>query len=141
MTKQTLSDQDRKEIVLYRLDKAEKTYKEAVEITKLGFVNTAANRLYYSAYYAVCALLIANGITTKTHSGVKIMFGLHFIKSKVIDNKFGSIFSLLFSLRMTGDYEDRKNLDLETEVRPLIEPTRELIDVVSKMAREKIKDL
>lgn len=139
MTKPTLSYQDRKEIVIYRIEKAEETFNEVLAIVKLGYVNTAANRLYYSAYYAVSALLIAYGITSKTHSGVKIMFGMHFIKPRLIANRFGDIFNQLFSLRMTGDYEDRKNLDLETDVKPLVQPTRELLDVVINMAREKIQ--
>lgn len=139
MTKQTLNDQDRREIVQYRIEKAEETYKEAMAIVKLGFVNTAANRLYYAAYYAISALLIANGITTKTHSGVKIMFGRYFIKTRAIDIRFGYLLNQLFSLRMTGDYEDRKNLDMETEVRPLVQPTRELLDVVINMVKEKMQ--
>lgn len=49
-----------------------------------------------------------------------------------------TIFSRLLSLRITGDYEDRKNLDIDTDVKPLIEPTKELINIVCKMAKEKI---
>lgn len=36
----------------------------------------------------------------------------------------------LFSLRLTGDYEDRHILDMETEVLPLVEPAKELINLV-----------
>lgn len=138
MTKQALSDQDRKEIVIYRLEKAERTYKEAVEIIGKGFAEIVANRLYYAAYYGVTALLIANGITVKSHSGVKGMFALHFIKPKILEKNLGVLFSTLFSLRMTGDYEDRRNIDMKTEVLPLVQPTKKLIDKVSEMAREKI---
>lgn len=43
-----------------------------------------------------------------------------------------------FSLRLTGDYEDRHILDLETEVLPLVEPAKELIDLVSEMAKKQL---
>lgn len=134
----TLNEADRSEIVLYRIQKAETAYQEATATINLGFVGTAANRLYYAVYYAVSALLIANGITVRTHLGVKRMFGLHFIKPKLLDKRFGITFNRLLSLRMTGDYEDRRNLDMISDVCPLVEPTRELIDTVSKMAKEKI---
>ena len=44
----------------------------------------------------------------------------------------------LHSLRLTGDYEDRHILDLETEVLPLVEPAKELIDLVSEMAKKQL---
>ncbi len=138
MNKPTLSDEDRREVVLYRLEKAERTYNEAVDIIGKGYTEIVANRLYYAAYYAVTALLIANGITVKSHSGVKGMFSLNFIKTKLLDKRFGILFSTLFSLRMTGDYEDRRILDMEQDVKPLVKPAKELIDKVSEMAREKI---
>lgn len=138
MTKQTLSDEDRREVVLYRLEKAERTYNEAVDIIEKGYTEIVANRLYYAAYYAVTAYLIAKGVTVKSHSGVRSMFGLHLIKTKLLDGKFSPIFNTLFSLRMTGDYEDRRNLDMEKDVKPLVKPAKELIDKVSEMAREKI---
>ena len=47
----------------------------------------------------------------------------------------------LFSLRLTGDYEDRHILDMETEVLPLVEPAKELIDLVSEMAKKQLKEL
>ncbi len=141
MTKQTLSDEDRKEIVRYRLEKSERTYKEALKIINDDFVEIVANRLYYSAYYAITALLIANGITVKSHSGVKAMFSLYFIKTHIIEKSYGVIFSTLFSLRMSGDYEDRRNLDMKTEVLPLVKPTKNLLDRVCELAKKSIAPL
>ena len=45
------------------------------------------------------------------------------------------------SLRLTGEYEDRHSLDMETEVLPLVEPAKELIDLVSEMAKKQLKEL
>lgn len=138
MSQITLSENDRREIVKYRIEKAGITYEEAMLGIKNGFVGIAANRLYYAAYYAVSALLIAYGITVKSHDGVKRMFGMHFLKNKRIDLKYGQVFNLLYSLRLTGDYQDRKNLDLVSDVMPLVEPANELINIVCNMAKDKI---
>ena len=136
-----LNDEDRREIVKYRLEKSLRTYNEAVGSIANGYVETAANRLYYAAYYAVSALLVSYKYEASTHNGVIQMFGKAFIKSKVLERRYGTIFNQLFSLRMTGDYEDRRFLDIEEDVKPLIEPAKELIDVVSVMAQEQMERL
>ena len=136
-----LNDDDRREIVKYRLEKSLRTYNEAVGSIANGYVETAANRLYYAAYYAVSALLVSYKYEASTHNGVIQMFGKAFIKSKVLERRYGTIFNQLFSLRMTGDYEDRRFLDIEEDVKPFIEPTKELIDVVSVMAQEQMERL
>ena len=136
-----LNDEDRREIVKYRLEKSLRTYNEAVGSIANGYVETAANRLYYAAYYAVSALLVSYKYEASTHNGVIQMFGKAFIKSKVLERRYGNIFNQLFSLRMIGDYEDRRFLDIEEDVKPLIEPTKELIDVVSVMAQEQMERL
>lgn len=131
-----LTDDDRKEIVRYRIEKAERAYAEAVGSIASGYVETAANRLYYAAYYAVSALLIAYRYEVSTHNGVIQMLGMAFLKTGIIDKKYGRTFNQLFSLRLTGDYEDRHIMDMTTEVKPLVEPTKELIDLATRMARE-----
>ncbi len=138
MTKGQLSDADRMEVVRYRLEKANRTYQEAVGSINSGYVETSANRLYYAAYYAVSALLISYKYEASTHNGVIQMFGKAFLKSGIIDKRYGKTFNQLFSLRLTGDYEDRHILDMETEVMPLVEPAKELIDLVSDLARKQI---
>ena len=138
MTKGQLSDTDRIEVVKYRLEKAHRTYKEAVGSIENGYVETAVNRLYYAAYYAVSALLISYKYEASTHNGVIQMFGKAFLRNGVIDKEYGKTFNQLFSLRLTGDYEDRHILDMTTEVLPLVKPAKELIDTVSEMAKERI---
>lgn len=134
----TLSEEDRRQIVVYRIEKAKRAYHEAVGSIDNGFVETAANRLYYAAYYAVSALLISKGITARSHNGVIQMFGKCFIKTKILDKHFGEVFNQLFSLRMTGDYQDRRNLDLDSDVLPLVAPAKQLIDITSSMAENNI---
>ena len=133
-----LKDEDRREIVKYRLEKSLRTYYEAVGSISNGYVETAANRLYYAASYAVSALLVSYKYEASTHNGVIQMFGLAFIKTKIIERRFGTIFNQLFSLRMTGDYEDRHFLNLEEDVKPLVEPTKELIDITTKLAQQQL---
>lgn len=135
MLKGQLTEEDRREIVKYRLEKAYRTYHEAVGAIASGYCETAANRLYYAAYYAVSALLISYKYEANTHNGVIQMFGKAFLKTAIVEKVHGRTFNQLFSLRMTGDYEDRHVMDMDTEVKPLVKPAKDLIDVVSNMAK------
>lgn len=62
--------------------------------------------MYYACYYAVVALLLKNGISVKTHSGVRQAFGKEFVHTGLISKEYGRFFSILYDYRQTGDYDD-----------------------------------
>ena len=72
-----LNDQERVDVVRYRLENAHKTLEEVDLLIQNGLFNTAVNRMYYACFYAVSALLVANQITAKSHDGVKQMMGVN----------------------------------------------------------------
>ena len=53
-----LKNEERKEVVKYRLEKANDTFDEIQVLMDNKFYRTAANRLYYACYYAATALLV-----------------------------------------------------------------------------------
>lgn len=77
--KEILDQESRNALVSYRLERAYKSLEEALYLSEGGYYNAAVNRLYYACYYAAVALLLKNGISAQTHSGVKTMLGLHFV--------------------------------------------------------------
>ena len=129
----SLETEERNAIVTLRIEKSQKALEQAIGNASMQYWEVTANRLYYAAYYAVSALLIANGDAARTHNGVIQMFGLHFIKSGIVSSEMGKLYNNLFSLRLTGDYNDKYNLK-EKDVLPLLEPTKELIDEISRLA-------
>lgn len=121
-----LTDQERIDIVRYRMECAENTLGEIENLFALKYYNNAANRMYYACYYAVSVLLVANGIVTKSHDGVKQMFGLHFIRTGVFPPSYGRDYSFLFESRQTGDYEDLFNHD-EASTAKLYPKAKEIV--------------
>ena len=103
---ETLDEQSRKALVQYRIDRASETLKEAQVLAREGYYNAAANRLYYACFYSTLALLIANNINTSSHAGAKTMLGLHFVAKGLLSKEYGKIFSRLFEIRHSGDYDD-----------------------------------
>lgn len=92
MTQTTLNEEDRKEVVKYRLEKAQVTYKDAL----LGISNDsggiAENRRYYASYCAVSALLISYGIVVRPHDGVERMPSLRFLKKQLTKHELWTDF-------------------------------------------------
>lgn len=131
----TLSSDERQAIVIFRLQKAEATLEEAKGNMQMQYWAVVANRVYYAAYYAVSALLIYNGFDAQTHGGIIRLFGLHFISKGIISRESGRLYSKLFELRQTGDYDDVYMLSKE-DVDNLIEPTQNLINEVRVLMPE-----
>jgi uncharacterized protein (UPF0332 family) len=100
----------------------------------LGFWNAVANRLYYACYYMTTALLIYNGHTAQTHSGVIRLFGLNFVITGIVSKEQSKFYSKLFELRQTGDYDDLYNLT-EEEVQPLIGAAFKYIEYLENLIK------
>ena len=135
----SLSQEERRAVVEFRVEKAFRAYEQAKGVLGLKYWETIANRLYYAAYNAVSALLIANGDTAQTHSGVIHLFGLHFVKTGIISSDMGRLYHSLFTMRQTGDYDDTYGLT-EQDVLPYVEPTGQLIEQVSVLAKQLIEE-
>ena len=67
-----LAEQNRKDIVIYRIERAFAALEQAKSNLQMHYLEITANRLYYAAYYAASALLIANEIRVKSHEGSNI---------------------------------------------------------------------
>lgn len=88
--------------------------------------------MYYACYYASSALLIANGIVTKSHEGVRQQLGLNFVLTGKLSQEQGKFYSRLFSKRSSGDYEDFINHTVTT-VDELFPQAQEFVDCIAEM--------
>ena len=135
----SLNHEERAAVVSYRIEKAARAIEQAKHNLPMEYWELIANRMYYAAYYAVSALLIANGYSAKTHETILRLFGLHFIQTEILPKDYGKLYNKLFTLRLKGDYNDRYNLTSE-EVLPLVEPTEQLIREVSRIAMHDLNE-
>lgn len=128
----SLTDEERDAVVYYRIQKAKDTLNEAIGIAQLKYWNAVTNRLYYACYYITSALLISDSHNAQTHSGVIRLFGLHYVTKNLVAKEQSKLYSKLFELRQTGDYDDLYNLT-EEEVEPLIKPAKHYIEEIEKL--------
>jgi len=121
----------RREVAIYRLERAKATLDDARLLSQNNRWNSAINRLYYAAFYAVTALLTSENMESATHKGVKLLFSAHFIQSGKFPMEVGKVFSQLFTWRQKGDYDDLFDFK-EEKVAPYFEPVERLIEMVEK---------
>ena len=75
--------------------------------------------------------MVNNEIKAQTHAGVRQMFGLHFVRTGLIDKDLGKYYSDIFDKRQTGDYDDFVTFT-KKEVISLLEPAKQLIFAIEK---------
>lgn len=81
----------------------------------------------YACFYATEALLLKNRIQAQTHSGVKTMFGMHFVAKGIVPMSIGKTLSTLFEKRQSGDYEDFVYCD-QSDAELLMQKAKEFIN-------------
>ena len=107
-------DKKTEELIRGYLAKAEEKLVSVKNLIADGSYDDAVSRAYYAAFHAASALLLSEGLTADTHSGLVNLFGLHFVKSGKFDKKFGKYLSTLKENRENGDYEGFSAIDKET---------------------------
>jgi uncharacterized protein (UPF0332 family) len=119
--------QETTDYIEYRLLKSGEAFKDAKLLATNQRWNASINRLYYACFYAVSALPAKHNVFTHTHSGCKSQFGLHFIKTGLIDAEQGKLYADLMDWRQKGDYGDMFDFDKET-VEPLFEKVNRFLE-------------
>lgn len=120
-----LTTDDKKAIISYRLQKADKAMVEAHDNAQLGHWSLVANRLYYAIFHAASALAIDKGYTTKSHAGLICLLGQEFVIHGLLDKNDARLVSRLQNMRHSGDYDDLFDWE-EEDIRPLF-PKAELL--------------
>lgn len=123
------------DLITYRLSRSKDTFEDATILADKERWNSAINRLYYSAYYAVNAILLKYDFKPTTHNGTKSVFSEHFIKNGIIPKEFGKLYSQLFTWRQKGDYDDLYDFDKD-KVIPYFGPVKRLIEIIENKINE-----
>lgn len=129
----SLNDEERQTLVKLYWSKVEQTLRE-VEVAIAGKAwSMAANRIYYSCFHAVTALLVKDGHEVGTHLGAKVNFGKFYVKSGLASPEQGRLFSQLASLREKADYDclftaqEDSIMQYYPEAKAFIEHIRQLL--------------
>jgi len=120
-----------KELVSYRLKRSNESLDEASMLFDQGHINTYINRLYYACFYSVSALLISKGLHSSKHAGIRSIFHQNFIKTGIIQIRYGLLYDRFFDNRQKADYSDFVNFD-PLEVRDWLNDADDFVKTISE---------
>ena len=101
-----MKSEDMQALVLYRTELSRESIRAAEIMLKNEMPAFSMNRVYYSMFYAVQALLIERGVSFSKHSQVKGYFNREFVKAGVLPIEMGKLYNKAFEYRQKFDYVD-----------------------------------
>lgn len=125
----SLSEEERRAIVLYRIEKAKASLDDINKVFPLEVWGIIANRMYYALYYAASALLIHDGHKVGTHKGVISLFNLNYVKEGPLSREDGALFANVFAFRQGSDYDDFIDAS-EEDIKRYLPRVEKLIDKI-----------
>jgi uncharacterized protein (UPF0332 family) len=123
--------------IKYRLDRSAEIFLDARLLADNKRWRSCVNRLYYSSFHLVNALLSLDGINTKSHDGLKTKFLQIYIKTKVIDIEYGKLYSRLIDWRQESDYSVYVDFE-ENDVMPIIDKVERFNKILTGIINTKI---
>lgn len=107
------------------VEKSLRNFEQAERNAELSYWDLVANRLYYSVFHAVTALLTKDDIHVSSHKGTSSQFGKYYVLTGVFSKNDGILYSRLQTMREKADYQNVFALE-QSEGAELINSTRDL---------------
>ena len=99
-----MSKEIQKERIEAEIDRAKEALTASKNLLEDELFADSISRAYYAIFHAARAVLLTKEIDPNTHGGAITMFGLHFVKTGLIEERFGRIFNEAKDVRELGDY-------------------------------------
>ena len=119
-------------LIRYRLERAQESLNDARVLADAESWNTCVNRLYYSSFYAVSALLARDGLSSPRHTGVRSLFNRHYVRTGIVPRDVARLYNDLFERRQESDYADFVRFQAD-QVRPWIPQTEAFIAHITSL--------
>ena len=123
-------------LIHYRLERAQESLNDARLLADAESWNTCVNRLYYSCFYAVSALLVRDGLSSSRHTGIRSLFNRNYVRTGVVPKDLARLYNDLFERRQESDYADFVRFQAD-QVRPWIPQTEAFIAHITSLLSRK----
>ncbi|HET6514169.1 MAG TPA: HEPN domain-containing protein [Thermodesulfovibrionales bacterium] len=123
---------NRDDVIDYWIGKSTESLESADDELKAGRLSFAVNRIYYSCFYIVSALLLQNNLKFRKHSGIRAAFHRNFIKPGILNREHGLLYDELFEARQRGDYLELVSFE-KGQVEDWLEQAEGFIESVNSL--------
>ncbi|MBC7226005.1 MAG: HEPN domain-containing protein [Thermoflexales bacterium] len=120
------------QVVQQFLQSARERIQQARLMVQSQFWGAAMSLVYYAFLDAADAALAARGIRAKSHTGTVSLFGLHFVRTGEVDEKYSHWFRRALKHRLEADYERRRDFAPE-QVEEAIAQAEEFVQVIETL--------
>ena len=130
-----MPDQNRKDLMRYRLESAKEKLNAAKILLDAGSLKDSVGRSYYAMFTSVRALLARDGIDFSRHAGVIGYFQKEYVKTGEIDVKYSKYLSQAFQIRNNTDYADFfivSEKDAREQYEMAVEFNRAIVDYLDQ---------
>ena len=126
------------EYAKYLLEKSRNTLVEAKLLYNGNLLTGSVNRIYYSMFYSVSALMCFYGFSTSKHSGMLSNFNKEVANKGLVDKKYKDFYREMFDMRQKGDYDVSKFSS--EEVKEWLDKAEDFINVIKTLTLKMIKE-
>ncbi len=129
-----ITNRDRNILIEYRLGQARNTIDEVSKLIEANLLNIAVNRVYYGLFYCLTALALKYEFQSSKHAQLIGWFNKDFVKTGLIDIRYGKILRDAFKNRTEGDYVPFIEFEL-SDVLDMQKDMKEFIRVLESFIR------
>jgi uncharacterized protein (UPF0332 family) len=131
----TISENERKALIHYRLEQAHNSADDAELLMKNEKIPAAINRIYYAVFYCVLALALKEGYKTSKHMQLIGWFNKSFIATSKIENDYGRILRDCYEYRKSADYDTFVNFN-RTDIDLLFNEMKSFIKKIERFIND-----
>lgn len=130
-----MQDRDR-ELSKYRLSLAKETLENAKMCLDNHFFRDCINRSYYTAFYAVKAVLALEGVDFKRHKDAVAYFNKTYVAADIFPRDLGKRLGRIKMMREESDYSDFF-IASEEDARTQYETAEYIVEAVEEYLKDK----
>ena len=127
-----ISDQDRINLIDYRIQQSKETIELAEFLIGSNKLIVAVNRIYYGMYYALSALALKHKFETSKHAQLIGWFNKEFVATNKVDKSYGKMLRKAFEDRTKGDYDAFVDFSLPV-VETKLEDMKQFINIIDSI--------
>jgi uncharacterized protein (UPF0332 family) len=131
-----MDTRDKEILINNRIEQAYQTIQEIQILLNNNLLNISINRIYYGMFYMLTALAIKHEFKSSKHRQLLGWFNKSFIKTGIIDKKFGQIINDAFENRSDADYGFLHNYDSQ-EVERMFNDMKDFISEIENFLKKK----
>jgi len=133
-----MKNEYRQTLINYRLERSKESLKAAKILLENNMLTSAMNRIYYSMFYSVQALLLLHETSFLKHGQVKGYFNREFINKGIFPKDFGRLYNKVFEYRQKFDYIDLVMPESEM-ISENIDSAENFIEKIEKYIKKECK--